>query len=122
MICLSISVQMQNYPHLCNLLHTYVCVCVCEKIVVTKCFKDLVHCCNHCFIRTYDYVGCVSITVITDFPLFGNALYGCLMSGSNHAQFCFELGKSGFLCWMLSFLFAGFEGDMLTVSVVYSTM
>ena len=58
---------------------------------------------------------------IIDFPLFGNAFYGCLMTGSNHDQFCFELGKSGFLCWMLSFLYAGFEGDVLNVSESYYT-
>ena len=56
-----------------------------------------------------------SFAVIADVPLFGNAMYGCLMTGSNHEQFCYELGRSGFLHWMLAFLYAGFQGDMLKV-------
>ena len=55
------------------------------------------------------------VIVIADIPLFGNAMYGCLMTGSNYDRFCYELGRSGFLCWMLSFLYTGFQGDMLKV-------
>ena len=53
--------------------------------------------------------------VLTDFPLFGNAVYGCLMTGSNDDQFCLQLGKSKFCFWILSFLYVGFKNDFLQV-------
>ena len=38
------------------------------------------------------------------------------MTGSNHKEFCIELGKSGLLRWLLSFLFnAGVVGDIMQV-------
>lgn len=57
----------------------------------------------------------VIIVVLIEFPHFGNAVYGILMTGSNDDRFCLELGRSEFLYWILSFLNVGVMGDMLKV-------
>ena len=61
-------------------------------------------------------IACV-IVVLIEFPHFGNAVYGILMTGSNDDRFCLELGRSEFLYWILSFLNVGVMSDMLKVDI-----
>lgn len=61
-------------------------------------------------------IACV-IVVLIEFPHFGNAVYGILMTGSNDDRFCLELGRSEFLYWVLSFLNVGVTGDLLKVCI-----
>ena len=77
---------------------------------------------NVIHVRTYYDVYVIFSIVLIEFPHFGNAVYGILMTGSNDDRFCFELGKSKFLYWILSFLNVGVMIDLLQVhKITYNT-
>ena len=67
-------------------------------------------------IKLMDHITVLPLELPDCFPLLGNAFYGCLITGSNHKEFCVELGRSGLLRWLLSFLYtAGVVGDIMQV-------